>query len=261
MAGLFGNQTIRVIRERWASASQLGEELYAMFSGKLPMTTSAPITINNPTTVNGDTITNKAGDSTVKINTSVTNNGPVTNNGDVFNAGNTTIVGPKTDIIDEDGLKKKLEDYINSLIDKRGGGGGSGNGVLFGTVTGGGGKTYEVDCSMTGLAGVGTIEVEFPNLPDNDRITNGAFIDGIVLAGGKYYAQAPPPRLFKGVVVGGSGHFYSCDLTTIEGQDVGNIQVEMSEEMDDFEPLPAGFPIFPVVYSGGKWRGQPSLWA
>lgn len=42
---LFGDQAIRLLREKWKNPVQLAEELYAMFTSSRPLTTDAPITI------------------------------------------------------------------------------------------------------------------------------------------------------------------------------------------------------------------------
>lgn len=49
---MFGDQSSRLLRERWKNASLLAEELYAMLNDNIPLTQRAPLTIQLP---EGDT--------------------------------------------------------------------------------------------------------------------------------------------------------------------------------------------------------------
>jgi hypothetical protein len=45
--GIFGNQALRLLREKWSSPNELAEELYAILNSNVPMTLTGPVTINN----------------------------------------------------------------------------------------------------------------------------------------------------------------------------------------------------------------------
>lgn len=46
---MFGSQALRMLRETWRSATELAEELYAIFANdKLPLEHSGPITLDKP---------------------------------------------------------------------------------------------------------------------------------------------------------------------------------------------------------------------
>lgn len=42
---MFGTQAMRLLRENWQNATQLAEELYAIFQNTIPLETNAPLTI------------------------------------------------------------------------------------------------------------------------------------------------------------------------------------------------------------------------
>lgn len=44
----FGDQSVRLLRENWSSATALAEELYAMMSPNAPTSTNGPVNISQP---------------------------------------------------------------------------------------------------------------------------------------------------------------------------------------------------------------------
>lgn len=246
---LFGDQTTRVIREKWATSVQLSQELFAMFSGKIPMTIDAPVTINNPPSTGG-TPGNPIVPGGITINSPVTTNGPVTNNGPVINNGDTTLNGPTTNIKEGD-TTKPIDDYIKEKAGNTGG-----LGVLYGYTEGGTGDTYRV--TVPGSPD-GSLNVRFPNLNSNDKIDDGTFICPIILVGSEYLAMDPPQRAYYGKVTGGSGTDYSCEIYTLSGSLLGSASVTV-HVMDPSSTLPAGSPIFPIYRSSGGYYCQPPIW-
>ncbi len=101
----FGTQAVRLLRESWGGilrkdpegdyveqgASELAQELYAMFDDNIPQTQNAPVTFNvtNPLGP-GITINNPNGGNSFNINGGNTNIGGNTNNGDVITIGGGT---------------------------------------------------------------------------------------------------------------------------------------------------------------------------
>lgn len=110
--GLFKEQSLRLLRETWASSRMLAEELYAILNSDEPLTIDGPVTINNTGDSPALTIKNLGGgDTAIEIQRRADPSGPttpgeppadprddattdVTNGGDVVNqatgaAGNT----------------------------------------------------------------------------------------------------------------------------------------------------------------------------
>jgi len=95
---LFGAETTRLLRKQWPTPTMLAQELYAMFQGNIPLSTSG-LTINNPTGSPAITI-----NQTNPLPGFVVNRGgqPVANLGNIggnsVTLGNQTLTGPTSDI-------------------------------------------------------------------------------------------------------------------------------------------------------------------
>ena len=62
MPGFFGNQSNRLQRERWADASELADELFAMFGADTPLEADVPITLVQRGDTPAITVVNEDGD-------------------------------------------------------------------------------------------------------------------------------------------------------------------------------------------------------
>lgn len=65
---LFGNQILRLLREKWPNATMLAEELFAILQGNIPLTQDAPITITTEGEDEAPLILRPGGDVAIEIN-------------------------------------------------------------------------------------------------------------------------------------------------------------------------------------------------
>jgi hypothetical protein len=146
--GIFGNQSLRLLRETWKTTNLLAEELYAILNSDGPFTIDGQVIINLPPGHPGPGIIINMGDSP---GTSVVIHRP---DGD-------------TDLEDDD----------DGGGGGGGGGGGSATGVAIGTVQSGSGSTYIFE-----LQGGGTATATVVGIDQSEELPEGT--PGIIVTVG-----------------------------------------------------------------------------
>lgn len=63
--GIFGKQSIRLLRKKWVNPMQLAREIFAILNSDDPIEITSPVTIDNSTTEPGITINQTGGNQTV----------------------------------------------------------------------------------------------------------------------------------------------------------------------------------------------------
>ncbi len=227
----FGTQAVRLLRESWGGeiqkdpegkyfeqgATQLAEELYAMFDDSIPQTQNAPVainktnpnapanlTLNNP--LGGNTFDVNGGNTTIGGNTDPTNNFPgdtitiggittggVTVGGSVFNPNQGTfLIGGNRIVIDKNGINTygpifnngpvtNNDDVTNNGTVTGGGGGGGATTSFLGKVISGTGNRYKVALYGNGSSqpSTATVTATVPQIDPNEQIPADTWIAAV----------------------------------------------------------------------------------
>lgn len=191
---------MRLLREKWRSATLLAEELYAMFQDKIPLTHRAPLTIRHDGPGAALRVTNPSGpSSTFDGSMSITRGGVTISNPqgpaitiDNYRAGDDLIrvrdpAGGEVGCLFSDGVNLFWNCTEPTPIS--GGGGGSGAGNAFpGTVVSGSGSTYQV--SIETQTGTQTVTVTQMQIAGGETIPAGTPAV-VVQVGAAYKMQVP----------------------------------------------------------------------
>lgn len=226
--GFFGAQAVRLLRESWDGvirarkdgeirpygATNLADELFAMFDDSIPQTNNAPVTINTPPNSSGLTVNANPGDNGFTVNggnstitgSNINLGGPTFSPGsNSFSSGPSTITigrGPTNDYAGDttnvggstmtfgpikvtvcpvgENCSFHLDFPEGGLLNGQPiGGGGSGTSAFLGRVTSGTGDTYQVDLYGDGPddSPTASVTAKVPQIDDTEEIPPGTWLD------------------------------------------------------------------------------------